>query len=135
MAVWETLGLGGDEPEYIREYGAIWRAATKVVYSTTLDAAHTARTRIERALDPEAIRRLKKEIGGRISVGGPNLAAQLIEAGLVDEYQFFVAPIIVGGGTRSLPDRVRVKLELTDERRFSNGMVFLNYRCPDEQKA
>lgn len=126
MAAWETLG-GGQSP-YIEDYANIWRAASKIVYSTTLGEVHSARTRVERDFDPEAIRRMKREVVGDISVGGPNLAAQAIAAGLVDEYQFFVAPVVVGGGTRSLPDGVRLDLELVDERRFANGMVYVRYR-------
>lgn len=128
MAVWETLGAVGDQPPFIEDYAKIWRAASKIVYSTTLDAVSSPRTRIERDFDPEAIRRMKREVVGAISVGGPNLAGQAIMAGLVDEYQVFVAPVVVGGGTRSLPDGVRLNLELLDERRFDNGMVYLNYR-------
>lgn len=128
MVAWETLDSLGNQPPFIEDYAKIWRAASKVVYSTTLDAVSSERTRIERTLDPEAIRRMKAEAVGDISVGGPNLAGQAIAAGLVDEYQFFVAPVAVGGGTRSLPDGVRLNLELIDERRFGNGMVYLNYR-------
>ena len=128
MAVWETLGTAGDEPPFIEDYGNMWRAASKIVYSTTLDEVRTSRTRIERQFDPEAILRMKREVTGDIAIGGPNLAAQAIAAGLVDEYQFFVVPVVVGGGTRSLPEGVRLNLELVDERRFDNGMVYLNYR-------
>lgn len=128
MAVWETLAEGGDQPAFIEDYANLWRAASKIVYSTTLDAVRSSRTRIEREFDPEAIRRMKTEVVADISVGGPNLAAQAIAAGLVDEFQLFVAPVVVGGGARSLPDGVRLNLELVDERRFDNGMVYLNYR-------
>ena len=128
MVAWETLDGLGDQPPFIVDFAKIWRAASKVVYSTTLDAVRSSRTRVERAFDPDAIRRMKREVAGDISVGGPNLAAQAIAAGLVDEYQLFVAPVAVGGGTRSLPDGLRLNLELMDERRFDNGMVYLNYR-------
>lgn len=128
MVAWERLGGLGDQPPYIEDFAKMWRAATKTVYSTTLGAVSSARTRIERDFDPAAIRRKKEEAVGDISIGGPTLAAQAISAGLVDEYQMFVAPIIVGGGTRSLPDAVRLNLELVDERRFDNGMVYLKYR-------
>jgi len=128
MAVWETLGTSGDEPPYVREYGEIWRAADKIVYSTTLAAVGTARTTLERRFDPEAVRRMKREAVGDIAIAGPTLAAQAIAAGLVDEYGFYVAPVIVGGGTRSLPEGVRLDLELVDEHRFDNGMVYLSYR-------
>lgn len=128
MAVWETLGSEGDPPPYIEDYAHIWRAADKIVYSTNLDAVQTSRTRIERDFDPVVICRMKEEAAADISVGGPNLAAQAIAAGLVDEYQFFVVPVVVGGGTRSLPEGVRLDLELNEERRFDNGVVYLNYR-------
>jgi dihydrofolate reductase len=98
------------------------------VYSRTLEAVSTARTRIERDFDPEAVRQMKSQAGGDLIVGRPELAAQAFKAGLVDECRLFVAPMVVGGGKRSLPDGVRAKLELLDERRFSSGMVYLYYR-------
>ena len=128
MVAWETLDGLGDAPPFIEDFAKMWRAASKIVYSSTLDAVSSARTRIERDFDPAAIRRMKEEAVGDISVGGPTLAAQAIRAGLVDDYQLFVAPVVVGGGTRSLPDAVRLNLELVDERRFDNGMVYLSYR-------
>ena len=128
MVAWETLGGHGDQPPFIEDFAQMWRAASKIVYSSTLEAVSSARTRIERHFDPAAIRRMKEDAVGDISVGGPGLAAQAIRAGLVDEYQLFVAPVMVGGGTRTLPDAVRLDLELVDERRFDNGMVYLNYR-------
>jgi dihydrofolate reductase len=128
MVAWETLDGLGDQPPFIEDFAKTWRAASKIVYSSTLDAVSSARTRIERDFDPAAVRRMKVEAVGDISVGGPGLAAHAISAGLVDEYQLFVAPVMVGGGTRSLPDAVRLNLELVDERRFDNGMVYLNYR-------
>ena len=97
------------------------------MYSTTLEAVSSARTRIEREFDPEAVRRLKASAERDITVGGPELAAQAIEAGLVDEFHLFVVPVVVGGGNRPLPDDVRLKLELLDERRFGNGTVHLHY--------
>jgi dihydrofolate reductase len=103
------------------------QAADKIVYSRTLQTVSNARTRIERDFDPEAVRQMKLAAGGEISVGGPELAAQAIKAGLVDEYRLFVAPIVVGGGKQSLPDDVRLKLELLDERRFAGGVVYLRY--------
>jgi dihydrofolate reductase len=127
MVAWETMDLA-DQPTFIRHYAEIWRAADKVVYSTTLDAVSSARTRIERALEPEAVRQTKATAARDISIGGPNLAAQAIAAGLVDEIHLLLSPIVVGGGTRSLPERVRVGLELLDERRFGNGVVHLHYR-------
>jgi len=128
MVAWETLGSLGDQPPFVEDYARIWRAASKIVYSTTLDAVSRERTRIERAFDPEAIQRLKADAVADISVGGPGLAAQAMAAGLVDEYHFFLAPVVVGGGTRSLPDGARLDLELMDERRFGNGVVYLRYR-------
>jgi dihydrofolate reductase len=128
MVAWETLGGRGDQQPHIEDFAKMWRAASKIVYSKTLATVSSARTTIERGFDPAAIRRMKEEFVGDISIGGPSLAAQAISAGLVDEYQMFVAPIIVGGGTRSLPDAVRLDLDLVDERRFENGMVYLKYR-------
>ena len=128
MSAWETLGTHGDEPAYIDEFGELWRASDKVVYSTTLDSVGAARTRIERAFEPDAVRRMKDELAGDISIAGPTLAAQAIEAGLVDEYQLFVAPVVVGGGLRCLPDGIRLDLQLVDQRRFDNGTVYVSYR-------
>jgi dihydrofolate reductase len=117
-----------DQPPFMRDFAKIWQAADKVVYSRTLEAVSSARTRIERDFDPEQVRQMKAQAGRDLIVGGPNLAAHAFTAGLVDECQLLLAPIIVGGGKRSLPDDVRVKLELLDERRFGNGMVHLRYR-------
>ena len=126
MVAWETMSLDG-EPPAMRDYAEIWRATDKVVYSRTLDTVASARTRIERDFEPEAIRKLKAHPGPDISVGGPELAGQAIGAGLVDECHLFLTPILVGGGRRALPDNVRVKLELLDERRFDSGVVHLHY--------
>ena len=126
LVAWETLPLD-DQPSVIRDYAGIWRSADKVVYSSTLDASSSARTRIERTFDPEAVREMKATADRDLSIGGPNLAAEALRAGLVDEVSLFLAPVIVGGGTRALPDRVRVDLELVDERRFDNGFVFLRH--------
>jgi dihydrofolate reductase len=128
MSAWETLGTEGDEPAYIEEFGELWRASDKVVYSTTLSAVSAARTRIEHAFEPDAVRRMKDAHEGDISIGGPTLAAQAIAAGLVDEYQLFVVPVVVGGGTRCLPDGTRLDLRLVDQRQFDNGMMYLSYR-------
>lgn len=130
MAAWETMDLA-DEPPFIREFAAIWRAAGKVVYSTTLDDISTAHTHIERAFDPDGVRRMKASGGRDLSVGGPELAAQALTAGLVDECHLFLAPVVVGGGTRALPEGVHLGLELLDERRFGNAMVYLRYRVTD----
>ncbi len=126
MAVWETLA---DDAPAMRDFAQIWRAADKVVYSRTLEAVSSARTRLERDFDPEAIRQLKSAAARDIGVGGSELAGQAIRAGLVDEIQLFLTPILVGGGTPALPDDVRVRLELVDERRFADGVVYLHYRA------
>jgi dihydrofolate reductase len=102
--------------------------ADKVVYSRTLDRAASARTKIERAFDPEAVRRMKASADRDLSIGGPDLAGRGMRAGLVDEVDLFVSPISVGGGTRALPDDVELRLELLDERRFGSGVVYLRYR-------
>jgi len=128
MAYWETAHALPDQPPFVRDFAEIWQAADKIVYSKTLETAATARTRIERAFDPETVRQLKASAERDITVGGPDLAAQAIRAGLVDELQLFVAPVVVGGGKQSLPDHVRLKLELLDERRFGSGVVYLRYR-------
>jgi dihydrofolate reductase len=109
-------------------FAEIWQAADKIVYSKTLDTVSSARTRIERDFDPEAVRQLKAQAGRDITVGGPDLAAQAIKAGLVDECHLFVVPIVVGGGKQALRNNVRLKLELRDVRRFGNGVVHLHYR-------
>ena len=128
LVAWETVDLA-DQPRFVRDYAEIWRASDKIVFSTTLQTVSSARTRIERAFDPEAVRQMKASAGSDISVGGPDLAAQAIQADLVDEYHLFLAPIVVGGGTRALAENVRVKLELLDERRFGNGVVHLQCRA------
>ena len=112
----------------MRDYAQIWQAADKIVYSRTLETPSSARTRIERDFDPDVVRQMKARVGRDISVGGPGLAAQAIKAGLVDELHLFLTPIVVGGGNASLPNDVRVKLDLLDERRFGNGVVHLHYR-------
>jgi dihydrofolate reductase len=128
MRYWETAPTTGDQPTVIRDFAELWQAADKVVYSKTLEEVSSARTRIERAFDPETVRELKASAERDLTVGGPDLAAQAIEAGLVDEIHLFLAPVLVGGGNRALPDGVRVQLELLDERHFGNGMVHLHYR-------
>jgi dihydrofolate reductase len=128
MVYWETAHTLPDQPPFIQDFAGIWQAADKIVYSKTLDTPSSARTRIERDFDPDAVRRMKASAERDISVGGPDLAAQAIKAGLVDEYHLFLTAIIVGGGKQSLPDNVRLELELLDERRFGNGVVHLHYR-------
>jgi dihydrofolate reductase len=127
MVFWEGTP-SADQPPYVLDFAEIWQAADKIVYSRTLKTVSSTRTRIEKAFDPEAIRELKASAEHEISVGGPQLAAQAIKAGLVDEYHLFVTPVVVGGGNQSLPDNVRLNLELLDERRFGNGVVHLHYR-------
>ena len=129
MVYWETAHTLPDEPPVFRDYTEIWQAADKIVYSKSLATVSSDRTRIERAFDPDAVRAMKASAVRDISVGGPDLAAQAIKAGLVDEFQFFVSPIVVGGGKPSLPSNVRFKLELMDERRFGNGVVYTRYRA------
>jgi dihydrofolate reductase len=128
MVFWETAQALPDPSTVFRDFTDLWQAADKIVYSRTLEAPTSARTRIERAFDPDAVRQLKATAERDISIGGPDLAAQAIRAGLVDEYHLFVTPIVVGGGKQSLPDGVRVELELLDERRFAGGVVHLHYR-------
>ncbi|PZS35106.1 MAG: deaminase [Pseudonocardiales bacterium] len=128
MRYWETAQTQADPPAYVVDYRQIWQAADKVVYSTTLQSVSSARTRIEPGFDPESVRQLKASAGRDITVGGPNLAAQAIKAGLVEEIQLFLAPVVVGGGTRALPDHVSMKLELLDERHFGNGVIYVRYR-------
>jgi dihydrofolate reductase len=129
MRYWESAPTSGDEPRVVRDYAEIWQAADKIVYSRTLETVSTSRTRVERDFDPEAVRQLKASAESDLGVGGPELAGQAIEAGLVDEIHLFLTPVLVGGGTRALPDGVRVQLELLDERRFENGVVHLHYRA------
>jgi dihydrofolate reductase len=128
MVFWETVRAAVGQPPVMEDFAAIWQAADKIVYSRTLETVSSARTRIERDFDPEAIRRMKAGAERDIGIGGPELAAQAIRAGLVDEYQLFLTPVVVGGGKQSLPDKVRLNLELLDERRFDSGVVYLNYR-------
>jgi dihydrofolate reductase len=132
MVFWENPPDLPDEPPVVQDFAEIWQAAEKIVYSTTLASVTSARTRIERAFDPEAIRQLNVTAGHDLAVGGADLASQAVAAGLVDEYHLFLVPVLVGGGKRSLPDdNVRANLELLDERRFGNGTVYLHYRTRD----
>jgi dihydrofolate reductase len=127
MEVWERPEqLSGTE--VIRDFAAVWQAADKVVYSRTLDAVSTARTRLEREFDADAVRAMKASSERDLTVSGPGLAAEAFRAGLVDELQMFLVPAIVGGGTASLPAGVRLDLELVEERRFGGGMAYLRYR-------
>ena len=128
MVTWDNAQTLADQRPVVQDFGAIWRAADKVVYSGRLESVSSARTRIERRFDPEWVRHMKATARRDITVGGPDLAAQAMTAGLVDELQLFVAPIVVGGGKRSLPDGLRLDLDLLDERRFGSGVVHLHYR-------
>jgi dihydrofolate reductase len=128
MAGWETDPTPAEQSPAMRDFAQMWQAADKVVYSTTLEKASTARTRIERTFDPGAVREMMASAERDLTVGGAAIAAHAFRAGLVDESHLFLTPIIVGGGKRALPDNVRVELELLDERRFGNGVVFLRYR-------
>jgi dihydrofolate reductase len=127
MVAWETLGTGADEPQEIRDYAGIWRAADKIVFSSTLRDVGSGRTRIERTFDAGAVERLKRESTSDLTIGGADLAGQALAAGVVDEVRLFVSPVIVGGGTRALPRGVRIDLRLRNERRFGNGVVYTAY--------
>ena len=128
MMVWETdPGFAADSP-ITRDYAGIWQAASKIVYSRTLKSVSTRKTTLERTFDPQAIQQLKEAAAQDITIGGAELAAHAFRAGLIDEVQLFLAPVLVGGGKPSLPDNVRIELELLEERRFGSGMVFLRYR-------
>jgi dihydrofolate reductase len=134
MSVWETLGTN-DQPAVVRDFAHTWGAAEKIVFSRSLATVTTAKTRIERAFKPEAIRALKASARQDITIAGPHLAAEAFKAGLVDVCHFFVAPIIVGGGTSAFPADLRVTLTLQGERRFGNGMAYLHYRAAHGQAA
>ena len=127
MQVWETLDTSS-EPQEMHDYAEQWRAADKIVYSSTLDAVSTSRTRLERTFDADAVRALVQEADRDVAIGGPTLAAHAFAAGLVDDVHLFLNPVIVGGGTSALPDGVFVQLELVDERRFTSGVVYLHHR-------
>jgi dihydrofolate reductase len=127
MVYWETIALA-DQPSHIQDFAEIWRAADKIVYSKTLKTATSARTRIEREFDAERVRRLKATAIRDITIGGADLARQAFAARLVDELRLFLAPVVVGAGKAALPAATRSALELLDERRFANGVVYLRYR-------
>jgi dihydrofolate reductase len=127
MVWWETMETAG-EPDVMRDFAEIWWAADKIVYSRTLEAVASERTRIEREFEPETVREMKAMTERDITIGGPELAGQALAAGLVDECHLFLAPVLMGGGTRALPDGLRLQMELLDERRFGSGVVHLHYR-------
>jgi dihydrofolate reductase len=128
MVFWQDVDTGADQAAETRDFAEIWRAAEKVVYSRTLRNVSSPRTRIERELDPEAIRRLKATAGADITIGGAELAGHAFAAQLIDECHLFLGPVVVGAGKRALPDNLRMQLELLDERRFASGVVHLRYR-------
>ena len=128
MMVWETDPNLANQSPLMRDFAQVWQAADKIVYSRTLEAVSTRKTQIERNFDPGAIRRLKESVEQDIHIGGAELAAHAFRSGLIDECNLFITPLIVGGGKQSLPDNVRLELDLLDERRFGNGTVFLRYR-------
>jgi dihydrofolate reductase len=128
MLYWETAHTLPGQPPSFRDFTGIWQGAEKIVFSTTLQSVSTARTRIERTFDPGAVRELKSASEQDMTVGGADLAGQAIRAGLVDELQLFLVPVIVGGGKQALPDGVRRDMELLDTQRFGCGAVYLRYR-------
>jgi len=129
MMVWETDPTLAAQSPLMRDFAELWQAADKIVFSTTLATAPTHRTLLERTFDPEAVRQMKAAHDRDLTVGGPNLAGHAFKLGLVDEVHLFVLPIVLGGGKQSLPDHVRLELELRDEHRFANGTVHLRYRA------
>ena len=128
MRYWETASTGNGEQSAEQEFAKLWQRADKIIYSRSLDEVSTARTKLEREFDPEAIRQMKADVTRDIAVSGPTLAAEALRHGLVDECHLFLSPIVVGGGTPALPDNVWLQLQLLDERRFNNGVVYLHYR-------
>ncbi|MGN8245942.1 dihydrofolate reductase family protein [Cellulomonas soli] len=127
MRVWEDDDWLADEPPVVREYAGIWRDTDKIVYSTSLNAVSTARTRIERQFDLEAVRRLKETSERDLSIGGAGIAAEAFRHGLVDECVLLLCPVSVGGGKPALPRGMRLGLELLDEDRFDNGVVYVRH--------
>jgi dihydrofolate reductase len=128
MAVWESDPELGAQSELMADFAAMWQAADKVVFSTTLEAVATKRTRLVRSFDADAIRATKASATGHVTVGGANLARQAFEAGLIDECRLLISPVLLGGGKPALPRDLRVDFELLDEQRFSSGVVYLRYR-------
>jgi dihydrofolate reductase len=128
MAVWETDPALGAQSELRGDFARVWQAAEKIVYSTTLDAVSTARTRLDRRFDPDSVRRMKDEANRDLTVAGANLAAHAFRARLIDECHLFIGPVVVGRGKPALPSDLRANLELLDERRFENGVVYLRHR-------
>jgi dihydrofolate reductase len=127
LAIWQTPEVIPARTPAMLDFARIWQAADKIVYSRLLESVSTPKTRLERDFDPEAVGDLKAHLPHDLSVGGPTLAAHAIRTGLVDEIHLFVVPMVLGGGKQVLPSNVRLKLDLLDERRFGNGMVYLCY--------
>jgi dihydrofolate reductase len=127
LVAWETMDQQPGQPPFVLDFAKIWQAADKIVYSRTLETVSSARTRIEREFDPDVVREFKATSERDLLIGGPELAAEAIRAGLVDEFHLFLAPAVVGRGNRVLPEDVRLDLELLGERRFASGFVYLNY--------
>ncbi|MGX5696165.1 dihydrofolate reductase family protein [Agromyces soli] len=127
MKVWETWDVSG-EPSPVREFSEFWKGIDKVVYSTTLESVETSRTRLERRFDAGELRAFADAAEHDVSIGGPTLLAEALRAGIVDELAFAIAPVVIGGGTKALPEGIHLDLELTEERRFENGTVFVSYR-------
>lgn len=127
MVFWETVSTSAEQPAVSRDFAEIWRKAEKIVYSRSLRTVASGQTRIEREFDADGVRRLKDTSASDLTIGGAELAGQALAEGLVDECHLFLTPIVVGGGKRALPDKVRAQLELLDERRFRSGVVQLRY--------
>lgn len=130
MAVWETDPSLAAQSELMADFAEVWRAADKTVYSTTLNAVATASSRLEPRFDPDEVRAMKSGAERDLMVGGANLAAQAFRAGLVDECHLFIHPVLAGRGKPCLPGDFRAQLELVDERRFRNGVVYVRYALP-----
>jgi dihydrofolate reductase len=130
MAPWETDPALAAQSQLMADFADVWQAADKVVYSTTLDAVSTAKTRLEHHFDPASVRDMRASATSDLAVGGSHLASHALKAGLVDECHLFIRPILVGGGKPALPSDTRSELELLDDRRLSNGVVYLRYRIP-----
>jgi dihydrofolate reductase len=128
MVFWETAATGDDESAIFRDYAELWRGAQKVVFSTTLEMASSARTRIEATFDTQVIRQMKESARDDLAIGGAELAALAFRAAMIDECHLFLNPIVVGGGKPALPSNVRTRLVLLNEGRFGNGVVHLHYR-------
>jgi dihydrofolate reductase len=135
MKVWDDIPTEGTSGPYMdgpsaamNDFAKIWRAASKIVYSTTMTDVTIANTTLERSFDPSAIQKLVASSDKDFDIGGPHLAAAAIKANIIDEYHQIIVPLILGGGNHWLPGGNKNKLELTDLRKFANGFVHLQYR-------